>query len=135
MGSKNLWMPKAMVLNRKDCMADEKKFAVETMKEVAKLLITLASGFLVITVSYLQFIVNANPNTVIKYFSLIVVTWGILAFCIMSGIFALGAIATTTHDSNSYNLDEWWTKYSLRAQQVCFVVSFICFIVFGCKNY
>ncbi len=115
-------------------MAGEKKFAVETMKEVAKLLITLASGFLIITVSFLQFIVDANPKTSIEYFWLIVVTWALLVLSIMSGIIALGAIASTAHDNCSYNVDENWTKYSLMAQQIFFVLSSVSFVVFGTLN-
>jgi hypothetical protein len=112
---------------------DYRKFAVETMMDVAKLLITLASGFLVLSVSLLHYL-SGGPSDPIRYFWLMLLCWFTLIVSIGCGILSLGAVATSAHDQQKFDVDETTTKWLLRGQQVCFVISFIFFVGYALVN-
>jgi hypothetical protein len=94
------------------------KFAVTTMIEVDKLLITLTSGFLVLSATIMNNL--SGPEDPIKDFWIIVLCWISSIISILSGIIALGAIATTAHNNKAYDVDEFWTTWFLRFQQSFF---------------
>lgn len=111
---------------------NHKKFAVDTMIGVAKLLVTLASGFIVLSVTLLgQLSGEADP---ICHFWLIVVCWFTLIVSIGCGILSLGSIATSAHDHQKFDVDEPMTKWLLRVQQISFVLSFIFFVIYAWVN-
>ena len=62
-----------------------RKFSVDTMVEVAKLLITLSSGFLVLSVTLLKHL-SSTPADPIKHFWLMIVCWISLVFSIACGV-------------------------------------------------
>src|SRR5947209_8013611 len=109
---------------------DYKKLASDLMVEATKQLITLAAGFIVISASVLA-LIGRGPH---QRFWLLPLSWGLFVASMISAIFALGAMAKTTHDDERIDLDEVWTKGLLRSQQVMFVGGVILFIVFGTLN-
>ena len=109
------------------------KFATQTMIEVAKLLITLASGFFVLSTTLINIISN-DVNDPVKAFWTIIVAWACLIVSIGSGILALGGIATSAHDDNKFDVDTPVTCWTLRAQQVFFVVAFLFVAWFAYSN-
>lgn len=113
---------------------DPKKFAVDTMVEVAKQLLTLASGFIVLSVSLLDLMIPDSGGTP-KSFWLVILTWVALVLSILSGLLALGAVAATAHDKNTYDVDEPATTLFLRGQQVLFVAACAAFVWFAIVNH
>ena len=111
---------------------NHKKFAVDTMIGVAKLLVTLASGFIVLSVTLLgQLSGETDP---ISHFWIIVVCWFTLIVSIGCGILSLGSIATSAHDHSKFDVDDRMTKWLLRVQQLSFVLSFILFVIYAWVN-
>jgi len=109
---------------------DYKKLASDLMVEATKQLITLAAGFIVVSASVLALIGRGSHQS----FWLLPLSWGLFVASMISAIFALGAMAKTTHDYERIDLDEVWTKWLLRSQQIMFVWGVIFFIVFGTLN-
>lgn len=119
-----------------NCQENEhKKFAALTMVEVAKQLITLASGFIVLSISFVGFVVSGKVTGGTNGFWLLIVTWIGLVLSISAGLLGLGAIAGTAHDQQTYNIDDPMTVQFLRAQQILFVAAFVLFICFAVNNY
>jgi hypothetical protein len=112
------------------------KFAVETMVEVAKQLVTLSSGFIVVSVTLLKFIVpDVEHETVTIEYWPIVITWILLILSIGTGLLALGAVARTAHDDKKYDVDDSNTKLFLQMQQVFFAAAFAFFVYFSSANF
>lgn len=111
-----------------------KKYAVDTMVEVAKQLITLASGFIVLSVSLLDVMVPDSSSGP-KCFFLMMGAWVLLLFSILSGLLALGAVASTAQEKQLYNVDDPTTRSCLCAQQVLFVLAFVLFVIFAGLNH
>ena len=110
-----------------------RKFAVETMIGVAKLLITLSSVFLVLSVTLLKEL-SKSPADPIQHFWLMVLCWIACIVSIACGVLSLGAIATLTHDHKKFDVDDQMTKWFLRGQQVLFVFAFVLFVIYGIVN-
>lgn len=103
---------------------DYRKFASEVMIDATKTLITLASGFFVLSTTLVN-LLSDGVNDPIKGFWLLITTWMLLIISIGSGILALGSIATSAHDDQKFDLDSPWTAWTLRGQQVTFLLAFI----------
>lgn len=114
--------------------SNPKKYAVDTMVEVTKQLLTLASGFIVLSVSLLDAMIPDSGGPA-KSFGLVIVTWVSLVLSIMSGLLALGAIAATAQEEGAYNVDDAATKWLLRFQQILFVIAFTTFVCFAIANH
>lgn len=112
---------------------DFKKFASETMIDVAKLLITLASGFFVLSAVLVKTFTDGAEDPV-RSFCLLVITWILLIGSISGGILALGGIATSANDESKFDVDDSVTKWWLRLQQVFFVLAFIFLALFATQN-
>ena len=112
---------------------DFKQFAVETMIEVSRLLITLASGFLVLSVTLLKNL-SSTPSDPIQHFWLMIICWSALIISIACGALSLGSIATSAHDEKKFDVDKPSTRWFLRGQQVLFVLSFIFFVIYAWIN-
>lgn len=112
---------------------DLKKYAVETMVEVSKQLITLASGFIVLTVLLLDVIIPDSGG--VKSFWLMIMTWVLLLLSMLSWLFALGAVAATVQERLLYDVVGPTTTRCLQAQQVVFVMAFGLFVLFAAINY
>jgi phosphatidylglycerophosphatase A len=110
-----------------------RKFAVETMIDAAKLLITLASGFLVLSVTLLKHL-SSTPSDPIHHFWLMILCWIALIVSIACGVLSLGAVATSAHDHEKFDVDELMTKWLLRGQQVLFVCAFVFFVIYAVVN-
>lgn len=110
-----------------------KKYAADIMAEVAKQLLTLASGFIVVSVALLDVMKPATGQT-FAHFWLILLTWAFLVLSLLSGLFALGGIAATAHDKGTFDVDEPVTRFFQRSQQVLFVLSFVSFVLFAAAN-
>jgi len=108
-----------------------KKFSTNVMIEVAKLLVTLGSGFIVLSISFLGFVNRSPPSGNTQYFWLILVAWVCAIFSIIFGILSLGSIATTTNDKLIFDVDDRATSLFLKAQQIFFVFAFIFFCLFA----
>jgi hypothetical protein len=111
---------------------DPRKYAVDMMVEVAKQLITLASGGLVLSLSLLGLM--TQKAVAVHSFWLIVVTWVSILLSVFSGLLGLGAIAAHAHVHNTFDVDETMTRSLLRAQQLAFIVAFGAFVWFGIVN-
>lgn len=108
-----------------------KKFGTETAVEIVKQLITLSSGFIVVTVTVVAAVIKAEELEVI---AIAIFSWIFSIVSISSGILALGDIVTTTQDKNKFDVDEKYTRLFMQIQQVFFIFSFIFFIIFSCFN-
>lgn len=129
-------------------MVDEKqrsefrKFAAETMIDVSKLLITLASGFLVLTTSFLNYLPKPTPSVTptaaashpVNAFWLLVASWFVLIVSIIFGVLGIGSIATTAQEQNCFNIDINRTNSYLQFQQILFILGFIIFVIFALLN-
>ena len=125
-----------MVLNMEEKDKIEyRKFSTTVMMEAAKLLITLASGSIVLSISFLSFVGKGTPSPPLKVFWLMILSWVASILSISFGILALGGIATAAHDKLEYNVDDPTTKLLLKIQQDSFVVGFILFCAFAAVNH
>lgn len=111
-----------------------KKFAVDLMTEVAKQLITLASGAIVLSVSFLD-LIKGDTARVPEYFSLVIASWITLLLSILSGLLALGALATSAHLHGRFDIDNPTARFCLGLQQVLFVAAFAVFVWFAIENH
>lgn len=109
------------------------KFASETMIDIAKLLITLASGFFVLSAVLIKTFTD-GPEDPVQSFCLLVLTWVLLIGSIAGGILALGGIATSANDQGKFDVDASVTKWMLRLQQILFVLAFISLAIFAAQN-
>jgi hypothetical protein len=100
------------------------KFATQTMIEVAKLLITLASAFFAFSATLVSVLSNKG-SVPIKTFWAILAAWVCLVASIGGGILALGGIATSAHNDRKFDVDAGVTCWSLRPQQILFMLAFI----------
>ena len=114
---------------------EHKKFAANVAIDIAKLQVTLSSGFIVVTASVIgTFVDKTLLGYGLEIFWVAAVSWTLSIFSIASGILALGAIATTAHDDSGYDVDAIMTKWTMRVQQVTFVLAFVFFAVFSAVN-
>jgi hypothetical protein len=113
-----------------------RKFSTTVMMEAAKLLITLASGFIVLSISFLSFVGKGSTTPApLQFFWLMILSWTAALLSIGFGILSLGGIATTAHDKFNYDVDDPTTRLMLKAQQISFVVGFILFCIFAAVNH
>lgn len=114
---------------------NHKKYGTDIAVEIVKQLITLASGFIVITGTVINiFFDKTGQGPIIEVFFAAVFSWIFALVSIASGIVALGGIATTTHDSETFDVDEAFTKWGMRSQQVSFLLMFASFVIFASIN-
>jgi len=102
---------------------DFKKFAAETMIDVSRLLVTLASGFFVLSTTLIN-VLSDGANDPLNDFWSLITCWLCLIASIAAGILALGGIATSAHNDEEFDVDATVTKWMLRVQQVLFVLAF-----------
>lgn len=126
-------LPSPLVLTMSDAV-NPTKFAVDLMIEVAKQLITLASGAIVLSVSFLDF-VKGDDNLVPKCFELVIVSWVMLLFSIFSGLLALGSLATDAHRHARFDIYKPTTRVCLGLQQLMFIAAFAIFVWFAIENH
>lgn len=112
---------------------DYKKFASQLMIDVAKLLITLASGFFVLSATLIN-ILSDGKNDPIQAFWSLAICWICLIFSIIFGTLALGGIATAAHDKAKFDVDDSVTSIMLKLQQTLFVISFVFVAWFAFAN-
>jgi hypothetical protein len=113
---------------------NHKKFAAETMIDVTKLLVTLASGFFVLSTTLINILSDGIEDPLKAFWSLSV-AWLCLILSITTGILALGGIATSAHDHGIFDVDAIVTKWMLRSQQVLFILAFIFVAWFAYANH
>lgn len=116
-----------------DTKTDYKKFATETMLEMTKQLLTIASGFLVVSVALLK-ILWPQESGEIEYFWVVIIAWVCIVVSIASGLFVFGSVATSAHDRSEFNVDDGYTNLFLKIQQVAFFIAFGSFATFSGLN-
>lgn len=126
-------LPSPLVLTMPDD-ANPKKFAVDLMVEVAKQIITLASGAIVLSVSFLSF-VKGDGKSELNCFGLVIVSWVMLLFSIFSGLLALGALATDAHRHAHFDIYKPTARVLLGLQQLMFIAAFAVFVWFAIENH
>lgn len=112
---------------------DYKKFASETMVDVSKLLITLASGFFVLSTALINVLSEGKDDPISSFWSL-VIAWFCLIVSIGGGVIALGGIATSAHDDKTFDVDAAVTNWALRIQQIAFLLAFVFVAFFAIQN-
>lgn len=121
--------------SREDNLKEYRKFAAETLIDIAKLLITLSSGFLAFTATLLSnFQGSSSAGSNVSNFGLLATSWTVIVVSIISGVLGIGSIATTAQENGIYNIDINNTNKYLAVQQVFFVLSFILFALFAARN-
>jgi hypothetical protein len=125
-------LPPALVLTMPD--DNPKKFAVDLMVEVAKQLITLASGALVLSISFMDFIGGDAPSA-LHGFWLVIASWIMFLASILTGLLALGALAAVAHLHGQFDVDTPMARLLLALQQLLFIVAFAAFVWFAIENY
>ncbi len=103
------------------------------MLDVAKQLVTIASGFLVISVALLK-VLLPNENGQLIAFWMIIGCWISIILSLACGFLAFGSVANTAHANSKYDIEAKWTKFFLQGQQILFALAFILFVWFVIEN-
>jgi len=104
---------------------DPEKDSVETYKDLTKLLISLATGTIVISTTILGFLKAAR---IVSWWSLYTSSI-LLVLSIISGICVFSTLAGSQH-ANDYNIDYWLTRLFAIPQWLSFVFGLIFMIIF-----
>lgn len=110
---------------------ETKKYAVDMMVEVVKQLITIATAFIVITASFIEFIVPDFKSISTPNMFIISASWFSSVLSILFGIVALGGVSYSAYEKNEYDLSRNSTKYSMCLQQLLFVLAICLFAFFA----
>ncbi len=109
------------------------KYALDTMVEMSKQLIGLSTGIIVVTISFIRFILpEVGLNSSTSFF--VIAAWILLIISIFCGFFSLGAIAATTNNEKVFDIKKGHSRKFLQAQQVLFILAFVLFVVFAAKS-
>ena len=108
---------------------DPEKDSVETYKDLTKLLISLATGTMILAPTLLAL---WKAGRIMALWSLCTSSI-LLVFSVFCGIFVLSTLAGSQH-ANEYNIDYVLTKLFSIPQWISFVLGLIFFMVFVFKN-
>lgn len=111
--------------------SETKKYAVDMMVEATKQLIAISTAFIVVTVSFIKFIVPDFTSISECSMWLISISWSLLVLSILSGIAALGGISYSAYEDDKYDLSSNSIKYPMCFQQLLFVLAIIIFVLFA----
>ncbi|MDT8868277.1 hypothetical protein [Vibrio fluvialis] len=114
-----------------DGVTEKKRYAVDMMVEATKQLIAISTAFILVTVSFIQFLIPDFKNISSCSMWLISITWAFLVFSILCGIISLGGIAYSAYEKNKYDLSNNSIKYPMCFQQLLFLLAVISFIFFA----
>ncbi|EGR4363266.1 hypothetical protein [Vibrio cholerae] len=112
--------------------SETKKYAVDMMVEVVKQLITISTAFIVITASFIEFIVPDFKNISTLNTCFIAMSWFLSVLSILLGIVALGGISYSAYEKNEYDISSNSIKYPMCFQQILFVLAIVFFVIFVC---
>ncbi|EPZ7321176.1 hypothetical protein ACXR5E_003833 [Vibrio mimicus] len=112
--------------------SETKKYAVDMMVEVVKQLITISTAFIVITASFIEFIVPDFKNISTSNTCFIAMSWFLSVLSILLGIVALGGISYSAYEKNEYDISSNSIKYPMCFQQILFVLAIVFFVIFVC---
>ena len=105
-----------------------KKDAVDTVKDMIKLLTTLSTGTVIFSGVYLGS-VKMEAFSMIQYMILLL-SWLCLGLSIFCGIFLAYGRVIAMIDKNEYNVNDHHLKQFLQAQELFFIVGIILFGIF-----
>jgi|GEM_PF-6599812 len=87
-------------------MGETQKKAFDGALDLVKLFITLATGTLALTATFLKDIVGVKDGHSVPCKPLLFITWGLMFLSVLSGLFAYGAIIGTLDGADVSDGDE-----------------------------
>jgi len=114
---------------KKPSERDPERDSIETYKDLTKLLISLATGTLVLSVTILGFL---EGTKIVTWWSLYASS-SFLLLSVSCGILVLSTLAGSQH-ANVYNIDDWRTRLCAIPQWVSFFLGLIFMMIFIFKN-
>jgi uncharacterized membrane protein len=104
--------------------------AFDFAQDLTKLLITLATGIITITITFLKEVATRAPASAHKW---IEIAWLLYLLSIVGGIMALMGMTATLDEDGSPSIDGAAVAWPARAQFVLFAAALALTIVFGMK--
>jgi hypothetical protein len=109
---------------------DRKVKAVETALELAKQLLTLSSGFIALSVTFMKDIFGNNPLSP----CLIIYSWGAFTVSILCGLVQIGALTSLLNQRTDEKINIDSTRVTGLAQWIAFFIAIVLFGFFATKN-
>ncbi|WP_294294869.1 hypothetical protein [uncultured Chryseobacterium sp.] len=117
-------------------MTEESKKAFDFAADTVKQLITLATGIIAITITFLKDILG---SAIVSNSIFLFISWGLFIFSILFGIFALQALTgslqprriNTTVLNTPPNINTSNIRIQVGLQIVFFISALICTVIFG----
>ena len=109
--------------------------ALNTLSEWSRLLITIASGILALSVTFFKVIKTGNEQS-LEYPWLLVVSWGLLLVSILFGCVLVGSLVghLNARTINTINAQDSKLMRKSGPQWIAFLLGILCFIAFGILN-
>lgn len=109
--------------------------ALNTLSEWSRLLITIASGILALTVTFFR-VIKAGKEQSLELSWLLVVSWALLLVSIVFGCLLVGSLVGHLNNRTINTLDAQDSKLMNKSgtQWITFLLGIGCFIAFGIFN-
>jgi hypothetical protein len=109
---------------------NSKLLALQSYVDLAKLEITLATGTVVFSGTFLKDLLGASIRSAGPPFQVLFLSWGLLVLSIVVGLFFVGR-SVTLLASDNVKADDAWLDWFGRAQQGAFLFGLVLFGIFA----
>ena len=108
---------------------DGSKDAVYLAQDITKQIITLTTGVLVLSATFVKIFITSSPD----YFIILISAWSLLTLSIVGGLFTLSSMVNNLKN-NKYEPFSKHTTIPAITQWISFILGFILFWIFVALN-
>jgi len=105
------------------------KDAVYLTQDITKQIITLTTGVLALSATFVKIFITSSPEN----FIILIFAWSLLTFSIIAGLFTLSSMVNNLKN-NKYEPFSIYTTIPAITQWICFILGFILFWIFVALN-